>query len=84
MWPVAAAAISNAEMYEEQRKARGAADYARRQASFLAEAGTALSASLDYEHTLATVARLAVPAMADWCAVDIVGPGGVILYDVTI
>ena len=73
---VAAAAVSNAELYEEQRNAREAADYARRQASFLAEAGTALSASLDYEHTLAAVARLAVPAIADWCAVDIVGPRG--------
>ena len=73
---VAAAAVSNAEMYEEQRNAREAADYARRQASFLAEAGTALSASLDYEHTLAAVAQLAVPTIADWCAVDIVGPRG--------
>ncbi|HEX5705840.1 MAG TPA: ATP-binding protein, partial [Pyrinomonadaceae bacterium] len=38
---------------------------------FLAEASKALSASLDYETTLATVARLAVPHFADWCGVDI-------------
>ena len=37
---------------------------------FLAEASTALASSLDYEHTLATMARLAVPHFADWCAVD--------------
>jgi PAS domain S-box-containing protein len=43
---------------------------------FLAEASAALGASLDYEATLATVARLAVPALADWCAVDLVGPDG--------
>jgi PAS domain S-box-containing protein len=39
--------------------------------SFLAEAGWVLGSSLDYEQTLADVARLAVPRIADWCAVDI-------------
>ena len=39
--------------------------------SFLAEAGWVLGSSLDYEQTLADVARLAVPHVADWCAVDI-------------
>ena len=43
---------------------------------FLFEAGTALSSSLDYETTLATVARLAVPHFADWCAVDMLGEDG--------
>ena len=43
---------------------------------FLFEAGTALSSSLDYETTLATVARLAVPHFADWCAVDMLGDDG--------
>ena len=41
---------------------------------FLTKAGEALVASLDYQETLATVARLAVPAIADWCAVEIVEP----------
>jgi PAS domain S-box-containing protein len=39
--------------------------------AFLAEAGWVLGSSLDYEQTLADVARLAVPRVADWCAVDI-------------
>ena len=39
---------------------------------FLAEASDLLAASLDYETTLRTVADLAVRAIADWCAVDIV------------
>jgi len=39
---------------------------------FLAEANVALSASLDYEHTLALVTRLAVQHVADWCAVDLI------------
>lgn len=33
----------------------------------LADAGAILSASLDYEHTLESIARLAVPTLADWC-----------------
>lgn len=38
--------------------------------AFLAEASKVLSSSLDYHHTLRTVAKLAVPQIADWCAVD--------------
>ena len=75
---VAASALSTAELYQEQRSGREAADYARRQAAFLAEAGTVLSASLEYEQTLSTVATLAVPTFADWCAVDIVGERGIL------
>ena len=40
---------------------------------FLFEAGLALSSSLDYETTLATVANLAVQHFADWCTVDMLG-----------
>jgi PAS domain S-box-containing protein len=43
---------------------------------FLAEASSLLSSSLDYEETLARIARLAVPRIADWCAVDILEPDG--------
>ncbi len=46
------------------------------QQAFLAEAGRVLASSLDYEETLRTVARLAVPQIADWCAVYVVEPGG--------
>jgi PAS domain S-box-containing protein len=42
---------------------------------FLAEAGRALARSLDYKETLASVARLAVPDIADWCAVDVFSDG---------
>jgi PAS domain S-box-containing protein len=37
----------------------------------LAEAGVVLSSQLDFEQTLAAFARLAVPAIADWCTVDL-------------
>lgn len=39
---------------------------------FLDEAGQVLASSLDYEHALQRVAELAVPWLADWCAVDLV------------
>jgi PAS domain S-box-containing protein len=42
---------------------------------FLLEAGALLAGSLDYASTLATVARLAVPKIADWCAIDVVEGG---------
>ena len=43
--------------------------------TFLAEATSALAESLDYESTVARVAELAVPRLADWCAVDLASPG---------
>ncbi len=43
---------------------------------FLDEAAAVLVGSLDYEHTVGRVAQLAVPALADWCAIDIVEEDG--------
>jgi PAS domain S-box-containing protein len=50
----------------------------RRQAfdRFMAEAGALLGASLDYESTLEAVAILAVPAVADWCAIELLTDDG--------
>src|SRR5262245_26053955 len=73
---LAAAAITTAEVYEEQRRQREDAERATRHSAFLAEAGATLASSLNYESTLRTVARLAVPQIADWCAVDIVDDRG--------
>jgi PAS domain S-box-containing protein len=42
---------------------------------FLGEASRTLASSLDYEETLVRVARLAVPRVADWCAVDVLEDG---------
>lgn len=55
----------------QERIARAEAEQARRHTAFLAEASTLLASSLDYETTLASVARLAVPYLADGCVVDI-------------
>ncbi|HVF42845.1 MAG TPA: PAS domain S-box protein [Pyrinomonadaceae bacterium] len=43
---------------------------------FLAEAGSRIASSLDYETTLASVARMAVPVLADWCTVDVLEEDG--------
>lgn len=42
---------------------------------FMHEAITLLASSLDYHDTLQRVARLAVPALGDWCAIDLVENG---------
>lgn len=46
------------------------------EATFLARASEVLASSLDYEQTLRNVAELAVPAIVDWCAVDLVDEDG--------
>ncbi len=60
-----AAAIDTAYRYQ-------AAEADARRSAFLATASARLSASLDIEPTLASIAALAVPALADWCTVDVV------------
>jgi len=44
--------------------------------SFMAQASRVLASSMDYAETLQRVARLAVPAIADWCAVDLLDESG--------
>jgi PAS domain S-box-containing protein len=65
---LASAAVSAAHLYE-------ASEYAKQQATFLAKTGEIFSSSLEYEKTLAAVANLAVPYIADWCTVDLIGEG---------
>ena len=48
---------------------------AERDAAFLSRASEVLASSLDYERTLRNVAELAVPDIADWCAVDLFEDG---------
>jgi PAS domain S-box-containing protein len=43
---------------------------------FLGDASALLSSSLDYETTIERLAALAVPRMADWCSIDLVGANG--------
>ncbi|MBN1206137.1 MAG: PAS domain S-box protein [Myxococcaceae bacterium] len=56
-------------LYEQTR-------LAEQRAAFLALASEVLAASLDREEILRHLARLAVPVLADWCAVDEATPEG--------
>ena len=62
----------------DAESARELAEDAERRASYLAEVSAALSTSLDVETNLQTIARLAVPRLADWCFIDMQDEGGAI------
>ena len=52
------------------------AERVRQRTELLNEAGAVLASTLDYDATLAAVARLAVPLFAEACIVDVVGTDG--------
>jgi PAS domain S-box-containing protein len=56
--------------------ARREAEHARQRTDLLNEAGAVLASTLDFDATLAAVARLAVPVFAEACIVDVVGTEG--------
>jgi PAS domain S-box-containing protein len=58
---------SNTDIHDRKR--------AEEAQQFLVEAGAVLGSSLDYRSTLATLAKLAVPQIADWARVDILQDG---------
>ena len=59
-----------------ERAARAAAESARRRLELLAAAGAELSRSLEPRTTLQAIASTLVPAIADWCRVDLVDANG--------
>jgi signal transduction histidine kinase/DNA-binding response OmpR family regulator len=63
--------LETRDLYLRQRQAREAAETAQRRAAFLAEASRVLASSFDTSTTLAQLARLAVPELADLCIVDV-------------
>ncbi len=64
--------LREAAVRQERKKAEEALNRSREAQRLLAEAGAVLSSSLDYRVTLESLARLVVPRLADWCAVDVV------------
>jgi signal transduction histidine kinase/transcriptional regulator with GAF, ATPase, and Fis domain len=64
-----AVALQQSRLLEAERAAQ-------ERLSFLGEASSLLASSLDYEDTLARIAELAVPRLADWCSVDIIAEDG--------
>ncbi len=63
-------AMENARLFELVQQERAAAEWHERRSSFLARASEVLASSLDFRVTLGSVARLAVPEVADWCLID--------------
>jgi PAS domain S-box-containing protein len=59
-----------------EQTARAAAEASERRAAFLAEAGVALTSSLDFGETLSKLVNLAVPVLADWCLIDVLDEHG--------
>ncbi len=77
LWGDAGELIGFVKVTQDITERRALAEEARRAEEwlrFLSEASATLAASLDYRHTLATLARLCVPTLADWASVDMLGP----------
>ena len=49
---------------------------AERRAELLADASALLDTSLEYEATLANAVRIPVPALSDWCLIDVIDADG--------
>ena len=71
-----AQALERARLRAAEDMARAASRQHRERLVLLAEASAALTSSLDYHATLATLAHMVVPRVADWCAVDVVDESG--------
>ncbi|HLA14837.1 MAG TPA: GAF domain-containing sensor histidine kinase, partial [Gemmatimonadaceae bacterium] len=63
---------------ESEHRALESAESAERRSAYLSEISAALAGSLDVRVTLETVARLAVPQLADWCFIELVEENGAI------
>jgi PAS domain S-box-containing protein len=59
------------DLLAREQALRQEAEASQRRSAFLAEASEVLVSSLDYDATLASVARLALPGFADACAIDL-------------
>jgi PAS domain S-box-containing protein len=69
-------AEETARRLAEEEIRRSAAEESQRRTAFLAEASRVLGTSFDYQTTLSSLARLAVPEFADYCVVDVAAEDG--------
>lgn len=65
-----------AKLFESERATREGVERAHERMAFLADASMILGTSLDSRKTLAKVAGLVVPRMADWCSIDMLEADG--------
>jgi signal transduction histidine kinase len=68
---IVAVAVSNARQAARLRTAQ-------QQLRMLADASAALAASFNYQSTLRQVCHLAVPTLADWCAISVLNDSGAV------
>jgi signal transduction histidine kinase len=68
--------VERVRAYEAEQRAHQALVRHQERLELLARAGETLSSSLDPREAMAQLARLAVPTLADWCAIDEIGPDG--------
>ncbi|MBI3652561.1 MAG: GAF domain-containing protein [Acidobacteria bacterium] len=61
---------------DEVKRVEVALRHSEQRARFLAQASADFAELTDYKSTLQKVASIAVPAFADWCAVDLLNPDG--------
>ncbi|MRG90444.1 GAF domain-containing protein [Polyangium spumosum] len=69
-------AIERAFSFEAERRAREALQKQQERLAVLAQAAERLSSTLASRHALAELAKLVVPRLADWCAIDELAPDG--------
>jgi PAS domain S-box-containing protein len=74
----AAVALRNARLFAGAEAARGEAEARAARTRLLADVSRVLGASPEYESTLDGVARLLVPAQADWCVVHLARHDGTV------
>ncbi|HEY8583296.1 MAG TPA: SpoIIE family protein phosphatase, partial [Capillimicrobium sp.] len=68
------ALVTRAHAEAAQVRAEGAqreAERARARTAFIAEAGARMATMLDTERAMAELARISVPAVADWCVISL-------------
>jgi signal transduction histidine kinase/CheY-like chemotaxis protein len=68
--------LETRHLHREEQEARRSAEAAEGRSRILAEAGRVLATSFDYHTTLTSLARLAVPSVADYAVVDVLQEDG--------
>lgn len=71
-----ASALDRAALLDAERNARSAAETAEGRMRLLLQAGEALGAETAVERRLEQITRLAVPKLADFCAIDVLEDDG--------
>ncbi len=69
-------AIARAHLFDAEHRARARLQAQQKTLETMLDASAALAATLDSREALEELAQLAVPGIADWCAIDELAPDG--------